>query len=228
STDSFPLFGYGLDDYDALYAAKLDLLLAANRSERVTWSGPFRGLPLENALVVPRPDAPLKIWLGTGGNPESSIRAGLLGLPVSYGVLGGTTERWVQIADLYRRAFAQSGHPGTAEVSVASHGFIAADSSAARDIYYQHEGRMMGAFAASRGGSAPPRSYFEAAYGPGGMIMVGGPEEIAGRLVDFHRALGHTRHIIQMDVGHMPQHLVLESIRLLGTEVLPRVRAALA
>jgi probable LLM family oxidoreductase len=227
STDSFPLFGFRLDDYDALFAAKLELLLAANEHERVTWSGPFR-TPLDDALVVPRPDEPLKIWLGTGGNPESSIRAGYLGLPIAYGILGGTAPHWVQLVDLYRRAAEAGGRERAAlDVSVATHGFIGPDDRGAKDLFYRHESAMFAAGARSRGFEVPSRAHFDANYAAGGLTFVGGPAEIADRLLAFHAELGHSRQIIQMDVGGMPQEHVLRSIELLGTEVLPRVRAEL-
>ena len=109
SIDSFPLFGYEVAHYDQLFADKLDLLLEINRSDQVTWSGPTRP-DLDHALVVPRVPGGLKIWLGTGGNPGSCVRAGVLGLPLAFGILGGTTEEWVHRADIYRQAAHQSGH----------------------------------------------------------------------------------------------------------------------
>lgn len=228
SVDSFPLFGYHLEDYDRLYAAKLDLLLAVNRGERVTWKGPFRDIPLEDALVVPRAEQPLKIWLGTGGNPESSVRAGVLGLPIAYGILSGTAQHWANMASLYREAARRAGRdPGTLDISVASHGFIAEDGNVAKETFFQHERAAMAAHAAERGIPLPGRSRVDANYGPGGMVFAGSPEEIAERLVDFHRVLGHSRQIIQMDLGHMPHGDVLRSIELLGTEVLPKVRDTL-
>jgi alkanesulfonate monooxygenase SsuD/methylene tetrahydromethanopterin reductase-like flavin-dependent oxidoreductase (luciferase family) len=123
SIDSFPLFGYSLSDYDSLYAEKLDLLLAINASERVAWHGALRP-PLDDALVVPRieDERGLKIWLGTGGNPGSSIRAGMLGLPIAYGILSGTAAHWVDQADLYREAADRTGHDASGlEIAVASH-----------------------------------------------------------------------------------------------------------
>ncbi len=228
STESFPLFGYRTGDYDELYAEKLELLLACNASERVTWAGKFRGLPLNDALVVPRAEPALKIWLGTGGNPDSSIRAGVLGLPVAYGILGGNGPQWARVAELYRAAGRQSGHRvENLEVAVAGHGFIADDSVTARDTFYEYEGRLMASFAARRGMAPPDRAYFDRNYGPGGMVMVGGPEEVAERLVVFQRQLGHCRHILQMDLGQIPQRMVLRSIELLGTRVAPLVRSEL-
>jgi alkanesulfonate monooxygenase SsuD/methylene tetrahydromethanopterin reductase-like flavin-dependent oxidoreductase (luciferase family) len=133
------------------------------------------------------------------------------------------------MADLYRRTGTAAGHdPADLEVSVASHGFIAADGRAAKELFYAHESAMYAAASSGRGFAVPPREYFDRNYAPGGMVMVGSPEEIADRLIAFHLALGHRRQIIQMDIAAIPQKDVLTSIELLGTEVLPRVRQALA
>ena len=225
STDSFPLFGYDLDDYDGLYADKLGLLLAINQSPQVSWESPFRP-PLKDALVVPRPDRPIRIWLGTGGNPGSSVRAGQAGLPVSYGILSGTPQRWGQQGALYRQAARQAGADEDAlAISVASHGFIGPDGHAAKALFFRHEQAAYAAF-----GRFPARSWADAApnYSPGGMVFAGDPEEIAERIIDLHRHLGHSRHFLQMDIGGMPHTEVLKSIELLGTEVAPRVRAELS
>jgi probable LLM family oxidoreductase len=229
STDSFPLFGYRLEDYDALYASKLELLLAVNDSDRVTWSGPFRGLSLQDALVVPRADQKLKIWLGTGGNPQSTIRAGELGVPIAYGILSGDAPHWRRLADLYRRAAEVHDHaPERLDISVAAHGFIATDGEVAKETFYRHERSVMQRASASRGVAEPDRSFFEQRYAPGGMVFAGDPDEVADRIVAFQRMLGHSRQILQMDIGQMPHHEAMRSVELLGTEVLPRVRARLA
>jgi alkanesulfonate monooxygenase SsuD/methylene tetrahydromethanopterin reductase-like flavin-dependent oxidoreductase (luciferase family) len=223
STDSFPLFGHRLDDYDELYASKLDLLLNINANERVTWAGPFRGAPLHDALVVPRAEPALKIWLGTGGNPQSTIRAGMLGIPIAYGILSGVAQHWRQLADLYRDAARRANHPPEQlDISVAAHGFVATDGKWAKEKFRTHEGVAM-----SRGGAAPDPSFFEQRYAPGGMVFVGDPNEVADRLIAFQRALGHSRQILQMDLGQLPHRDVLASIELLGTKVLPQVRAEL-
>jgi alkanesulfonate monooxygenase SsuD/methylene tetrahydromethanopterin reductase-like flavin-dependent oxidoreductase (luciferase family) len=228
STDSFPLFGYSVEDYDALYAAKLELLLAVNDNERVTWSGPFRDRPLRDALVVPRAEPKLKIWLGTGGNPESTLRAARLGLPVAYGILSGETPHWQHMAALYREAAHRAGHdPAVLDVSVAAHGFVAKDGRQAKDTFHRHERSVMEQAARERGFTVPDRSFFEQRYAPGGMVFAGDPVEVADRIVAFAQAMGHSRQILQMDIGHLPHRDVLTSIELLGTEVLPRVRAEL-
>jgi alkanesulfonate monooxygenase SsuD/methylene tetrahydromethanopterin reductase-like flavin-dependent oxidoreductase (luciferase family) len=223
STDSFPLFGYDLGDYDRLYADKLGLLLAINDHERVTWDSPFRP-PLTDALVVPRPERPLKIWLGTGGNPGSTVRAARAGLPVSYGILSGTAEGWGRMGQLYRETGAEAGiAPERLEISVAGHGYVARDGRTAKERFFRHESA---AYAAA-GRGAPPWEQVAANYSPGGMVFAGDPVEIADRLVDLHHHLGHTRHFLQMDIGGMPQADVLTAIELLGTEVAPRVRMEL-
>ena len=156
SADSFPLFGYGLDDYDRLYADKLGLLLAINDGDRVSWESPFRP-PLKDALVVPRPDAPIPIWLGTGGNPDSTVRAGQAGLPVSYGILSGTPQRWGQFGALYREAARQAGaDESSLAISVAAHGFVGRDGRAAKALFFHHE---QAAYAAAGRFAAPPRRH---------------------------------------------------------------------
>ncbi|MEV0074360.1 LLM class flavin-dependent oxidoreductase [Amycolatopsis sp. NPDC050768] len=224
STDSFPLFGYDLDDYDRLYADKLGLLMAVNEQERVSWHSPLRP-PLENALVVPRPDKPLKIWLGSGGSPGSSIRAGIAGLPISYGILSGTPEYWGEVGELYRRSARENGvDPSRLEISVASHGFVGRGGLATKKHFHQHE---VASFALA-GRALPTRwEQVEANYAPGGMVFAGEPSEIAERIIDLHRHLRHKRQFLQMDIGGMPHRDVLSSIELLGTDVAPLVRAEL-
>lgn len=229
STESFPLFGYDLGDYDELYAEKLDLLLAVNEKETVTWSGTHRP-SLREALVVPRPDSGrLSIWLGTGGNPQSSIRAGILGLPISYGIIGGEARRFAPLTDLYRRAAAQSDVPNAdVRVSVASPGFIDHDDSGARDLWFSHWHNAMERVGRIRGFRPPGRAAFEdTATGPGA-LFVGSPERIAERIVALRENLGHMRQFFQMDIGQLPQKDYLRSIELLGTKVKPLVDAALA
>lgn len=224
SVESFPLFGYDVTDYDALYASKLDLLLAVNANERVTWDGPFRALALNDALVVPRAEGGLKIWLGTGGNPQSTIRAGVLGLPVFYGVLGGNGEHWASMGALYREAFEKAGHKvARPDIAIATHGFVGPDGAHAKRSFYEQEVAVMQG--AGRGGT-PDRSFFDQRYNPGGMVFAGDPSEVADRLIQLHGQVGHSRHIIQMDVG-MPHREFLTAIELLGTEVAPLVRAAI-
>jgi probable LLM family oxidoreductase len=228
STESFPLFGHSLNDYDDLYAEKLDLLLKLNESEKITWEGKFRP-SLNDALVVPRPDSGrLPIWLATGGNANSSIRAAIAGLPVSYAIIGGQAARFAPLADLYRRAAAQVARPDAdVRVSVASPGFIGEDAKAAKDLWWNHYHEAFRAIGEIRGFAAPQRAGFDRDANGGGALFVGSPDEIAERIVALHGAMGHSRHFFQMDLGQLPQKDFLKSIELLGTKVKPLVDAAL-
>ncbi|MGE4429714.1 MAG: LLM class flavin-dependent oxidoreductase [Sphingobium sp.] len=229
STESFPLFGYDLADYDALFAEKLELLLQLDRNEAVTWEGRFRS-PLKEARIVPRAHCGrLSIWLGTGGSAASSIRAGQLGLPICYGIIGGPVARFAPLVDLYHRAAREAGHGlERLHVAVASPGFIAADGRGARDLWWRHWCALLKDVAGSgRGVGAPDRRRFEADASAGGALFVGSPEEVAERIVLLHREMGHDRHFFQMDIGHLPQRDFLHAIELLGTRVKPLVDAEL-
>lgn len=228
STLTFPLFDHDEHDYDMLYASKLELLMAVNAGENVTFDGPHRKRPLRDATVFPRPEAPLKIWLGTGGSPESVHRAVELGLPMFLGILGGTPQHWSQYGRAYRAAWVQAGHPvERADIAVAVHGFVADNGDRARAVFLEHEHRMMAEALAELGRPAGPRADRAPDAGPGGMVFAGSPDEIADRILRLHGLLGHTRQILQMDVGGMPQREFLRAIELLGTEVLPLIRAEL-
>lgn len=228
SSITFPLFDYDEGDYDLLYASKFEMLLALNANERLTWDGPHRKRPLTDALIVPRPEQPLRIWLGTGGSPSSVGRAVELGVPMFLGILGGTPQHWAQYGHAYRSAWAEMGHPSEdAGIAVAVHGFVGPDNAAAKATYLDHELAMFatGAAEVGRPGMAP--SGREAAMEPGGMVFAGSPAEVADRILGLHQLLGHDRQILQMDVGGMPHADYLKSIELLGTEVLPQVRKEL-
>lgn len=228
SAITFGIFDLDEGDYDMLFSSKLELLLALNRGEPGAWNGPHRRRPLENTLVVPRPDQPIKIWLGTGGSPSSVYRAVELGLPMFLGILGGTVEHWAQYGHAYRDAWEQVGHPAAdADIAVAVHGFVADDDRTAKTTYLQHETRMFQTGSAEIGRPMPAPAGREANYEPGGMVFVGGPNEIADRILDLHHHLGHSRQILQMDVGAMPHATFLKGIELLGTEVLPQIRKEL-
>ncbi|MFI8170835.1 LLM class flavin-dependent oxidoreductase [Streptomyces sp. NPDC085931] len=228
STITFPLFDYDERDYDMLYVSKLELLMAVNAGENVTFDGPHRKRPLQNATVFPRPEQPLKIWLGTGGSPDSVYRAVELGLPMFLGILGGTPEHWAQYGRAYRAVWDQAGHPADqANIAVAVHGFVADTGDDARATYLEYEHRMMAEGMAELGRPAPPRTDRAAAFGPNGMVFVGSPNEIADRILNLHSLLGHTRQILQMDIGGMPHRHFLHAIELLGTKVLPQIRAEL-
>ncbi len=220
----FSIFDLDERDYDMLFSSKLALLLALNSHERITWSGPHRRRPLKDALVVPRPEKPLRIWLGTGGSPESVLRAAELGVPMFLGILGGTPEHWAQYGRAYRQAWANAGHEDVrADIAVAVHGFIGEDDREARATYLAQELRMFETGSAEIGRPMRAPSGREADL-ERGMVFAGGPDQVADRIVHLHKLLGHSRQILQMDVGGMPHETFLKSIELLGKKVLPNVR----
>lgn len=226
SIESFPLFGHALEDYDTLFAEKLDLLLEINRSSRVTWSGATRP-PLSGQYVPPRAEhGPLPIWLGVGGTPASAIRAAELGLPMATGVLAGNAFRPAAIADLYRAASARLGRaPGTARITIGTPGFLADDGDAARDRWWPHYRQFMKTVGEQRGFRPPARDAYDAGTAPDGALLVGSPEEIAERIVRLHERWGHERQFIHMDWGGVPQREHLHAIELFGTKVKPLVDA---
>jgi probable LLM family oxidoreductase len=225
--ESFPLFGYDLRDYDELFAEKLDLLLAIRAAERVTWSGRHRA-PLEGLGVYPRPlQDPLPVWVAVGGTPESAVRAGGLGLPLALAIIGGLPERFVRFAELHRRAAAEAGH-GRVPLSINSHGYIADDGERAADEAFGPFATMMNRIGRERGWAPLQRPDFEAMRTRRGALFVGGPEEVAEKILFQHELFGHDRVLLQMSVGTMPHGGVLRSIELLGTVVAPLVRAELA
>ena len=225
--ESFPLFGYDLRDYDELFAEKLDLLLALRAAERVTWSGRHRA-PLEELGVYPRPlQDPLPVWVAVGGTPASAVRAGRLGLPLALAIIGGLPERFVPFAELHRRAAAEAGH-GRVALSINSHGYIADDGDSAADEAFGPFATMMNRIGRERGWAPLQRPDFEAMRTRRGALFVGGPEEVAEKILFQHELFGHDRVLLQMSVGTMPHGGVLRSIELLGTVVAPLVRAELA
>ncbi|MCK3770862.1 LLM class flavin-dependent oxidoreductase [Microbacterium aerolatum] len=230
SVETFPLFGYDMSDYDRLYAEKLQLLMTINDSatEHVTWSGTVRPA-LEDLAVVPRPaEGALPIWLATGGNASSSARAGRLGLPISYGIIGGAPHRFAPLAQLYRASAAEAGHPAdNMKVSVAALGLVAPSKAEALERFYPGWYNLNVEMGRLRGWPEPDkRAYLTQAEAPGA-YYVGDPDEVAERIVDLHGHLGHMRHFLQTDIGGLPHEHFIESLTLLATEVKPRVNRLL-
>lgn len=237
--ESYPLFGAELEDYDDLYDEKVVLLLALDdagaRDEAITWHGRFRP-DLTDAVVLPRPadvtgrGRHLNVAVATGGNPQSSVRAALLGLPINYAIIGGRPAQFAPLADLYRREFRARAAFPTAQpaVTLSGFGFVGEDSGSARETFYPYWHRSMTAISRERGFAAPNRITFDATAAPDGAYAVGSPQEVAAKIVRTHRAVGHTRQIFQMDVAGVPQVEQLRAIERLGTQVRPLVEAALA
>ncbi|HEX6927242.1 MAG TPA: LLM class flavin-dependent oxidoreductase [Longimicrobiaceae bacterium] len=227
--ESFPLFGYDLDDYDALFAEKLELLLKLREDTHITWRGRYRP-PIEGLGIYPRPvQNPLPVWIAVGGTPQSVVRAGTLGIPMALAIIGGTPDRFVPFVELYREALQRAGHdPEKVPVSINSHGYIADDARQAIDDAYGPYSITMGRIGRERGWAPPTRARFEAECSPHGALLVGDPQQVIDKILYEHELFGHERFLMQVTVGTMPHQKVLRSIELLGTVVAPAVRAALA
>jgi len=224
--ESFPLFGYDLDEYDALFAEKLDLLLELRKGERVTWSGRHRP-SLEGQGVYPRPvQEPLPVWIAVGGTPGSAVRAGALGLPMALGIIGGEPERFAPFAELHRHAARDAGREVPA-LSINSHGYIADSSERAIDEAFPPFKETMDRIGAERGWPPMRRAAFEQSRTLRGANFVGSPDDVVEKILFQHRLFGHDRFLMQMTVGTMPHDGVMRSIELFGTEVAPAVRREL-
>jgi probable LLM family oxidoreductase len=225
--ESFPLFGYDLDDYDELFASKLELLLRIRASERVEWSGRHRPA-IPGLAVHPRPvQDPLPVWVAVGGTPQSVVRAGALGLPMALAIIGGMPERFQPLAELHRRAAEQAGHAPPA-LSINSHGFIADSAQEAGRLAFPAHKILMDAIGRERGWPPMTRRQFDASTGLRGANLVGSPREVAEKILFQHEVFAHQRTLIQFSVGTLPHAAVMRAIELLGTEVAPVVREEVA
>jgi alkanesulfonate monooxygenase SsuD/methylene tetrahydromethanopterin reductase-like flavin-dependent oxidoreductase (luciferase family) len=224
--ESFPLFGAAMDDYDALFAEKLALLLRLDKDERVTWEGRFR-TALKDAEISPRPLNKLPIWLGVGGTADSARRAADHGLPIVLANISQPPANFAgQIAE-YRQRYEAAGHdPKNRRVAVATHLYVAPDSQTARDEFYPHYRAYFASHAARPYFSRDvPRDVFETRAAPHGPIFVGSPQEVVDKLGYERSLFGHDRFLAQIDIGGLPDTKVSRSIELLATEVLPAIRA---
>ncbi len=227
--ESFPLFGYDLEDYDELYAEKLELLLELREQVHVTWSGRHRPA-LENAGVWPRPvQERLPVWVAVGGSPESVIRAGTLGLPLTIAIIGGEPARFAPLVELYRETAQRAGHDRSkTKLAINTHAFVAASSSEADSAFAAPYLAMMNRIGRERGWPASGRREFEALRAPNGALAVGSPEQVAEKILFEHELFAHDRYIAQMSVGAVAHLDVLRSMELFGTQVAPLVREEIA
>lgn len=227
--ESFPLFGYDLNDYNELFDEKLDLLLKICASEKVTWSGKHRPA-INNLGVYPRPvQSPLPVWIGSGGTPESVVRAGVLGLPLVLAIIGGSPRQFAPLVQLYKRAATKAGHDvSNLPVASHSHGFIADDMETAADKFFPSTQQAMNVLGRERGWGYYDRSTFDAMRSFEGALYVGDPDYVAKKIIDLRMNVGVTRFMLHVPVGSMPHDDVMRAIELLGTEVAPRVREEVA
>ena len=227
--ESFPLFGYDLNDYNDLYSEKLDLLLKIRESEHVTWAGEHRA-SLNDAAIYPRPlQNPLPVWVAVGGTPQSVVRAATLGLPLTLAIIGGTPERFVPFVNLYRQAAREAGHdPAKMPVAINSHGYLADSAAQARTEFYPSYAEGMTRIGRERGWSGMTRQQFAALTSPQGALLVGDTQEVIEKILYEYELFGNQRFLIHNSVGSMPHRQVMHSIELFGTVVAPAVRAALS
>ncbi len=224
-TESFPLFGLNLNQYDEIFSEKLDLLLSIRNNETINWNGRFRP-SLHNQKIYPRPlKNPLPVWLGVGGSPQSFIRAGLLGLPLMIAVIGGETHRFKPLVDLYREAGEKAGHhPEDLKVGLHSLGYVAENSQKARDVYFPGYAETFTRIGKERGWPPVTRARFDEQTGPLGAYAIGSPEEVAEKILRHSKALGGiSRFSFQMDNAKLSHKQLMDSIELIGQKVSPIV-----
>jgi probable LLM family oxidoreductase len=226
--ESYPLFGYALEDYDKLFAEKLDLLLKLRASEKVTWTGETRA-GLHNIGVYPRPQQkPLPVWIAVGGTPQSVVRAARLGLPLALAIIGGEPERFAPFFQLYHETATKAGIDfAQRKTSLNMHGFVADTMLNAQDTLYPHHSEVFARIGRERGWGPQSRAQFDRSCGPDGHLIIGNPEQVAEKILKLHRIFRNDRILIQMAIGTLPHADVMKAIELLGTKVAPLVRASL-
>jgi probable LLM family oxidoreductase len=230
SIEAFPLFGFRLEDYDSLFAEKLELLLKIRDNEHVHWSGKHRPA-LTGQGVYPRPlQNPLPIWLGVGGTPASFARAGTLGLPLMVAIIGGETQRFRPLIDLYREAGREAGHPpDQLKVGMHSVGYVADTTREAANDFYPGYARAFTDIGRERGWPPMTRARFDAQLGPQGALLIGNPEEVVEKVIRHSEALGGISRItFQMNAASLPHAKMMKAIETLGTDVAPALRKEFA
>jgi probable LLM family oxidoreductase len=223
--ESFPLFGYNLEDYDALFSEKLAMLIKLNESERITWQGKFTQT-INNRGVYPRPyQQKLPIWVAVGGTPESVVRAAENGLPMALAIIGGMPARFAPYAKLYREVYQKAGYDiNNLQLSINSHTYIAENSQQAADEFYPSYADVMTRIGRERGWPPTNRQQFNASIAPQAALLVGSPQQIVDKILYEYELFGHTRFLAQMSLGAMPHQKILHAIELLGTKVAPEVK----
>ncbi|HUQ96793.1 MAG TPA: LLM class flavin-dependent oxidoreductase [Chitinophagaceae bacterium] len=223
--ESFPLFGYNLNDYNELFAAKLELLLKLNENEVVDWNGTFTQ-SLKKARIFPRPlQGKLPVWVAVGGTPESVVRAAENGLPMALAIIGGLPARFAPFAKLYRDVYKKAGHDiSKLQLGINSHAYIADTSQQAADEFFPSYADVMSRIGRERGWPPTTREQFDASINPQGALLVGSPQQVIDKILYEHSLFGNTRFLAQMSLGAMPHAKILHAIELLGTIVAPAIR----
>ena len=225
--ESYPLFGYDLDQYDELFAEKLDLLKRLNEGERITWKGHLRP-SLNNAGIYPRPEQKkIPLWIAVGGTPQSVVRAATLDIPMALAIIGGDPRRFEPFFKLYRESHAKAGHkPEAIQLSLNMHGFVSDTTENAKRIYGAAQLEVMNRIGRERGWPPQNMSHFEQAAGPEGNLIVGDAARVIDRILELHEIFKNTRILIQMAIGTVPHAEQLKAIEILGSKVAPAVKKA--
>jgi alkanesulfonate monooxygenase SsuD/methylene tetrahydromethanopterin reductase-like flavin-dependent oxidoreductase (luciferase family) len=223
--ESFPLFGYNLNDYDELFSEKLEMLIKLNDNEKISWTGRHTQT-INNLGIFPRPyQNKLPIWIAVGGTPESVARAAQYGLPMMLAIIGGMPARFAPLINLYKDIYEKSTHPHEQlQIGINSHTYIAETSQQAKDEFYPPYSEVMNRIGKERGWSGMNRADFDAATEPQAHLLVGSPQEVIDKVLYEQSIFGHTRFLAQMSIGAMPHHQVMKSIELLGNVVAPAVK----
>ena len=227
-TESFPLFGYDLADYDALFEEKLELLLQINKESRVSWKGRFRP-ELVNQEILPRAvNNQLDIWVAVGGTPESVLRAGRLGLPVIFAIIGGNPAHFKPLFDYYRKAYTHFGHNADSlQLGVHMHSFFGENSRETADEYYPLYAAQMNRIGRQRGWPPYQQQQFEQGRGKSGHLLIGDASEAVDKILQLQELFGLTRFSAHMDVGGPLHQPLMKSIEIYGTKIAPKVRETL-
>jgi probable LLM family oxidoreductase len=225
-TESFPLFGYDLAQYEELFEEKLDLFAEVRKEKAVTWEGNTRAA-LNNQMVYPHTESgSLKSWVAVGGSPQSVVRAAHYGLPLMLAIIGGEPLQFAPFTDLYHRALKEFGQPEL-PIGVHSPGHIAATDQQALDEMWPHYAAMNARIGRDRGWPPITREQYEATAGPDGALFVGSPETVAAKITKVAKAMGLSRFDLKYSHGTLPHETAMKSIELYGKEVIPAVREAL-
>jgi probable LLM family oxidoreductase len=225
--ESFPLFGYDLQNYEELFEEKLELLLQLRESEKISWEGKYRS-SIDDRGIYPQPmQSEIPIWRAVGGTPKSAYMTGALGLPLALAIIGGQPAQFKQFADIHERGAIDNGKEKPA-VSINSHGFIAETSDEAKEIAFPAFKQTMDKIGSERGWAPMSRDQFDASTTLEGANFVGSPQEIIDKILYQHKIFKHDRFLMQMSVGSVPHDKMMRSIELFATEVAPVIRKELS
>ncbi len=224
--ESFPLFGYSLNDYDALFSEKLDMLVQLTKNEVMHWKGKLTQ-SLDGIGIYPRPvQNPLPIWVAVGGTPQSVVRAAQYNLPLTLAIIGGQWHRFAPFVKLYKQSLAEAGHDAAAaQVCINQHAYITEDSQQAADEFYPIHHEIFSRIGRERGWQPGGRAEFDAGLAPDGHLLVGSPQQVIDKLSAEYALFGNTRFVAQASIGAMPHDKAMKSMELFATKVAPALRA---